>query len=116
MCIYLRAPVQEVQEHKVHSPRANSQQFPLSSTVADVPAQARDNRGLYAKDTLEQAGVSSLVHALFFFFFSTLCPQQDRTNRTRESISRGHLEFPGTNEWQNASFQIRDSDLSSGGS
>lgn len=69
MCIYLRAPVQEVQEHKVHSPRANSQQFPLSSTVADVPAQARDNRGLYAKDTLEQAGVSSLVHALFFFFF-----------------------------------------------
>ena len=40
MCVYLRAPVQEVQEHKVHSPRANSQQFPLSSTVADVPAEA----------------------------------------------------------------------------
>lgn len=40
MCVYLRAPVEEVQEHKVHSPRANSQQFPLSSTVADVQRHA----------------------------------------------------------------------------
>lgn len=85
MCIYLRAPVQEVQEHKVHSPRANSQQFPLSSTVADVPAEAcrheitRIIREGYLRASWSIESRARLV--FFLFFFSTLCPRQDRTNR-----------------------------------
>ena len=92
MCVYLRAPVQEVQEHKVHSPRANSQQFPLSSTVADVPAEAcRHEITRIIREGYLRASWSIESRARLVFFSLFFFPRQDRTNRPERNEKVFHV-------------------------